>query len=145
MNSLYILKTMRRRDEKGFTMLEVLFAIAIMGITILPLLGLMAMAPSLHVQREQQMRSAFLAQLMVEDVKFDAMADFSSDYSDTGDFSDYLAKYMGEADRLDYQGFKYTVTDEDDPDVSNMKIITVDVGYLDAVLVTVNFKVTKRN
>lgn len=166
MYRLYVLKTMGRRDEKGFTMLEVLFAITLMGIAILPLLGLMAMAPSLHVRRERDMRSAFLAQLMAEDIKHDAMADFDGPggigYNISGDFSDYPPE-LPEAERLGsgYSGFRYTITDtfdpgSYDPDDPAMQIrpITVEVGYdvdgsnsLESgeFLVTVNVKVARRN
>jgi hypothetical protein len=145
---------------------------ALLSITILPLLGFMAMAPSLHVKRERDIRSAFLAQLMAEQIKHDGMADFDGPdldgdgdgdgYNISGDFSDYPAQ-LPEAERLgsDYQNFRYTVTDSFDPvsydpDDPTMQIrpITIEVGYdvdgsstLDSneVLVTVNVKVARRN
>ena len=125
-------------DQSGFTMLEILVSIMLMSIVIIPLLGLMADAARIHVQLERQTRSAFLAQLKLEEVKNEATLDFSTDYT-TGAPVEFSAPDLG---------FKYTITDTDEiPD--DMKAITVVVWY-DEVnddnerSVTLNTKVARR-
>ncbi len=126
-------------SESGFTMLEILVSIALMSIVIIPLLGLMADATKIHVQLERQTRSAFLAQLKLEEVKNDATADFTSDYDATA--VEFSAPDLG---------FKYNITDT--VDIANdMKAITVVVWYdeddddtADERSFTLNTKVARR-
>lgn len=109
------------RNEDGFTILEILVSIAILSITIIPLVGLFSTAVVIHAQREQQTRTAFLAQLRLEEVKQKATYDFSTDYSipetsggDPGGFSAPDDKY------------KYTIIDDNDTD---LREITIQVWY----------------
>ena len=102
------------RDERGFTMLEILVSVAIMAIAVVPLLGLLTSAPVLHQQREQQMRAAFLAQLRLEEVKQKITVGFDNDYDRSTDplVDDFPA-----------------TDDPDTSDVDNLKVITVEVLY----------------
>ena len=125
-------------NQSGFTMLEILVSIMLLSIVIIPLLGLMAHAARIHVQLERHTRSAFLAQLKLEEVKNKATLDFSTDYT-TAAPVEFSAPDLG---------FKYTITDTDDI-TGNMKAITVVVWYdeideEDERSVTLNTKVARR-
>ena len=108
--------SLSHRNENGFTMLEILVSIAILSITIIPLLGLMANAPLLHAQMEHKTRAAFLAQLKIEEVKNAATYNFAPDRDVPAatSFPDPDSKY------------EYTVIDDGDADI---KDITVQVWY----------------
>ena len=126
------------RCENGFTMLEILVSIALMSIVIIPLLGLMTDAARIHSHLERQTRSAFLAQMKLEEIKNDITLDFILNLPVTGEFPDPDL------------GFKYIVTDTVDiPD--DMKTISVEVWYdeddddtADERSVTLNTKVARR-
>ncbi len=109
-----------RKDESGFTMLEILASVAILSIAVIPMLSLLTSAPVLHAEREQQTRAAFLAQLKLEAVKQKVLYDddFAIDY-------DEAATAFSAPD----SEFKYTVTDTDDPGGDDMKDLTVHVWY----------------
>jgi len=72
------------KGEAGFTMVEVLVALAILAITIIPLMGLFTMAPVLHQHREQKLRAGFLAQLRLEQVKNEITYNFNYQYPGIG-------------------------------------------------------------
>jgi len=107
-------------NESGFTMLEVLVSVGLMGIVIIPLMGLLASAAVLHAQREQETRAIFLAQKKIEEIKNNATTDFAADYNKSPgagtDFPSPDSKY------------KYTVIDSEGSDI---KDITVQVWYDD--------------
>ena len=109
---------MEFKNESGFTMLEILVSIMLMSIVLIPLLGLMADAARIHVQLERQTRSAFLAQLKMEEVKNDATLDFADDYN-TVNPEEFLDPDSG---------FKYIVTDTVDI-ADDVKAISVQVWY----------------
>lgn len=67
--------------EDGFTMIEVLGAIVILAITIVPMLGLFTIAPALHLHREYLTRAAFLAQVRTEEVRDNLINSFTSDFN----------------------------------------------------------------
>jgi len=102
------------RGEAGFTMVEVLVALAILAITVTPLMGLFTMAPMLHAQREQQLRAAFLAQLRLEEVKNKIIHNFEFQYpgdgynKSDGAAADFPTDEGFEASDANY---KYTITD----------------------------------
>ena len=108
---------MSHMNENGFTMLEILAAVAILSIVIVPLMGLMASAPLLHAKQEQQVRAAFLAQLKLEEVKNKIIYDndFTNDYDESA--TAFPAPDLK---------FKYTV---DDPESGDLKTVTVQVWY----------------
>ena len=76
-----------RNSDDGFTLLEVLAAIALLSIVVTPLLGLITSSLAMHSQREYQTRAAFLAQLRLEEVKqnITGSSDFANaDYNKPG-------------------------------------------------------------
>ena len=95
-------------------------SIMLMSIVLIPLLGLMADAARIHVQMERYTRSAFLAQLKLEEVKNDATLNFAADYS-----TDPVNPLEFPAPDL---GFKYIVTDTPEI-IDDMKAISVEVWY----------------
>ena len=102
------------RGEAGFTMVEVLVALAILAITVTPLMGLFTMAPMLHAQREQQLRAAFLAQLRLEEVKNKIIHNFEFQYPGDGyNKSDGAAADFptDEGFELSDANYRYTITD----------------------------------
>jgi prepilin-type N-terminal cleavage/methylation domain-containing protein len=102
----------RRKRENGFTMLEILASIALLSITIIPLLGLLAGSLVSHAQREQQLRAAFLAQKRLEEVKDEIL---SNDL--VGDYNEAATAFP--APDLNY---KYIVTVTDDADIRNIAV-----------------------
>ena len=135
------------RGEAGFTMVEVLVSLAILAITVTPMMGLFTMAPMLHAYREQQLRSAFLAQLRLEEVKNKATYNFDGDYNKAaGAATDFPTGDGFESSDADY---RYTITDNitdtvpdpdagpgggvggggGAPDIDVMRDITIEVWY----------------
>lgn len=108
------IENQKSKISNGFTMLEVLAAIAILAITVVPLVGLLSTAITIHVQREQETRAAFLAQLKLEEIKNIVTLDFGSDYNKpAGDATDFPAPNSR---------FRYTVTDNVDPDIKDITV-----------------------
>ena len=102
----------RRKTQNGFTMLEILASIALLSITIIPLLGLITSTLVSNAQREQQLRAAFLAQKRLEEVK-DAV--LSNDL--VGDYNEVATAFPAPDSR-----YKYTVTVTDDSDIRNIAV-----------------------
>lgn len=112
--------------EHGFTMIEVLGAIVILAITIVPLLGLFAMAPALHLQREELTRAAFLAQVRTEEVRDNLIGSFGGDFNKpngaAGDF------HVDDGFEPSDSRYKYTISHNDDDE---LKDVTVTVWHDD--------------
>jgi prepilin-type N-terminal cleavage/methylation domain-containing protein len=102
----------RRKRESGFTMLEILASIALLSITIIPLLGLLAGSLVSHAQREQQLRAAFLAQKRLEEVKDEIL---STDLSDS--YNEDPTAFPAPDSR-----YKYTVTVTGDTNIMNIAV-----------------------
>lgn len=106
--------------KRGFTLIEVLLAIVLLGVGVIPLLGGLARSSISSVRNEREMRTVFLAQQLVENVKSQAVNNFS------GDYSQGPTRFSGPD-----QGFKYTidyyVSDGDDAD--KIRSIHVTVWY----------------
>lgn len=102
----------RRKTQNGFTMLEILASIALLSITIIPLLGLITSTLMSNAQREQQLRAAFLAQKRLEEVK-DAL--LSNDL--VGNYNEPPTAFSAPDSR-----YKYTVTVTEDPDIRDIAV-----------------------
>ncbi len=127
-------------------MLEILASVALLSIAVLPLLSLLTSAPVLHAQREQQTRAAFLAQLRLEEVKYEITIDFNADYYDDGNPSNdpdgkyneggYKKSTTSSTDFLAPDAdFRYTISDDEDTDI---KEIMITVWYDEDGVVTQN-------
>ena len=116
-------KIIRNRDD-GFTLLEVLAAIALLSIVVTPLLGLITSSLAMHSQREYQTRAAFLAQLRLEEVKqkITGSSDFGgADYNKPGVSTTDFRTEDGfhESDSK----FRYTIWHDGDADMKHVKVI----------------------
>ena len=114
--------------ERGFTMVEVLASVALLAIAVTPMMGLFTLAPRFHVQREQQIRAAFLAQLRLEDVKQKLGSDFgSADYKkSSGSATDFDDGDSGGPDDFfpaSDSKFRYTVDYSNDSGIKDLTII----------------------
>jgi prepilin-type N-terminal cleavage/methylation domain-containing protein len=128
--SAHIFKGRFPLRQSGFTMLEILASIAIMAIAVLPLLGLIASTPALHMKKEQEVRATFLAELRLEEVKnrFKIASDLGIfgivDYNKaTGSSTDFTT---GEGFKLSDAIYKYTISHGDETDI---KTLTVEVWF----------------
>lgn len=92
--------------EHGFTMIEVLGAIVILAITVVPMLGLFTIAPALHLQREYLTRAGFLAQVRTEEIREHLINSFGTVLNkDTGDANDFLPPQFEPSD----SAYRYTI------------------------------------
>jgi len=126
--------------ERGFTILEILFAIVILSIALIPLMKMLPEALILDAQMERETKVVFLAQRKMEEVKNKAIYDFSQDYAES-------ATAFPSPDST----FKYTVSDDQG---TGIKEITVNVWYdkngngsvdMDEEDIELNTKVAERN
>lgn len=101
--------------ERGFTILEVLIAIIILSVTLIPLIGLLPQVLVISSEVDRQTKVSFLARQKVEEVKTKTICNFTYDYSEpTTPFPDPDST------------FKYTVTVGTGSDI---KDINVSVWY----------------
>lgn len=80
---MIFLFSMYRLNEKGFTLIEVLLAIVILGIAIIPLMQIFPQASLIAANTKQETRIGFLAQQKLEQVKGQALAYFYGNYSES--------------------------------------------------------------
>jgi len=87
---------MLNRNDRGFTLLELLFAIVILTITIVPLMLLLPQIMATNMNIEQTNRAGFLAQKKMEEMKTKSLTYFNWDYSESTatSFSSPDAEYM---------------------------------------------------
>ena len=103
------------RLESGYTLLEILVAISILSIVLIPLMEMLPRTLLMSSQLERETKVAFLAQRKVEDVKCRAIYDFSVDYTES-------AAAFPAPD----SSYKYTVSDDQGAEI---KEIAVTVWY----------------
>ena len=124
----------------GYTLLEVLLAISIMSIALIPLMEMLPQALLLDAQLEREAKAAFLAQRKLEEVKSKAIYDFDQDYTES-------ATAFPSPD----SAFKYTVSDDQGAEI---KEIAVNVWYdkdgngsagSDEEQIELNTKIAKRD
>ncbi len=127
-------------NEVGFTLLEVLAAIVILSVVLIPLTEMLPRTLILDSQLERETRAAFLAQQKLEGVKCRAMYNFNPDYDESAT-----------AFPFPDSTFKYTVSDDQG---SEIREISVTVWYDedddntvddDEESIELNTKIAKRN
>ena len=101
--------------ESGYTLLEIIMAISILSIALIPLMEMLPQALLLDAQLERETKIAFLAQRRSEAVKSRAIYDFAQDYTESAT-----------AFPLPDSAFKYTVSDDQGAEI---KEIAVTVWY----------------
>ena len=99
-------------DERGFTLLEILAAIVILSIALIPMMEMLPAALVLDSQLEQKTRVTFLAQRKLEEVKCKAIYDFSPDYSES-------ATAFPSPD----VSFKYVLTDDQGTEIKEISVV----------------------
>ena len=103
------------RLQSGYTLLEILMAISILSIVLIPLMEMLPRTLLLDARLERETKVAFLAQREVEEVKSRAIYDFSMDYSESA--TAFPAPDLS---------YKYTVSDDQGAEI---KEIAVTVWY----------------
>jgi type II secretory pathway pseudopilin PulG len=109
------IKSQKSKIESGFTILEILFTVIIVGIALVPIMKLLPEALVLDAQMERETRVAFLAQLKIEEVKSEVIHDFTQDYTESA-----TAFPSPDSD------YKYTVSDDQG---TGIKEIAVNIWY----------------
>jgi len=103
-------------DRNGFTILEILVAIAILSIALIPMIQIFPQVLIVNAQVEQEARSAFLSQQKMEEVKGKILSYFEPNYS----VATPTAFPSPDAT------FKYTISDDGGAEI---KVLTVRVWY----------------
>lgn len=101
----------QKGKEHGFTLIEILISVIVLVIALVPLSGVITKSLGSNVDIEYINRTAFLAQLKMEEIKTLIFADYERDYSET-------AKAFLSPDN----GFKYIIEDDGDPEFKQIKI-----------------------
>ena len=102
----------------GYTFLEVLMALVILSAALIPIMTWVPMAIQTKLQTERKTTAVFLAQGLMEELRYKIIANFSTSRN-TPSPQAFLSPY---------QDFRYTVTDNLDPD---LKTISVDVWHIE--------------
>lgn len=80
-------------DQKGFSLIEIMFALALIGISLATLLAAQSQGLSLANEAKFNTTAAFLAQKKMAELE---LADMNSLVSDSGDFGDLYPEYYWE-------------------------------------------------
>jgi prepilin-type N-terminal cleavage/methylation domain-containing protein len=115
-----VLKKTGCSGEYGFTMIEVLGAIVILAITIVPMLGLFTIAPALHLQREYLTRAAFLAQVRTEEIRDNLIDSFTGDFNKPNGAADDFP--VSEGFEPSDSGYRYTIAHDTDDELKDVTI-----------------------
>ena len=97
--------------ESGYTLLEIIMAISILSIALIPLMEMLPQALLLDAQLERETKVAFLAQRRSEAAKSRAIYDFAQDYSES-------ATAFPPPDSV----FKYTVSDDQGAEIKEIAV-----------------------
>lgn len=84
------------RGRHGFTLLEILIALVILGVALTGLLQLEALGVRLRSQAQELTLATFLAQSRMTDVELDALKQFPELGSRSGDFGEAYPGYRWE-------------------------------------------------
>jgi type II secretory pathway pseudopilin PulG len=113
------------KNEKGFTLIELMLATVIVVISIIPITMMLPRMLTENRMVERENRAVFLGQMKMEEVKTKALTYFNHLYSETG--------YFISPPNFDPTGYEppdemfyYKVEDDND---SNIKTIKVTVWY----------------
>ncbi len=100
-----------KRANKGLTFLEVLTAILIMSVALVPILSWVPVSLRTKKKAENKMFAIFLAQSKLEELRIAALNNFSADY----DASSVVFP-------APYQNFRYTITDSADVGLKTLSV-----------------------
>jgi prepilin-type N-terminal cleavage/methylation domain-containing protein len=128
---------MKAENENGFTLVEILVALIVLVMGLIPMAGVVTHFLGENLDIERKDRTAFLAQWKMEEAKIKTIAHFDTDYSEPKGSDPVPSFDSGTPD----EKFKYdiditdtdyiTIKDKDNKDVSVLvaKTITVKVSY----------------
>ena len=97
--------------QDGYTLLEIIVAISILSIALIPLMEMLPSAMVLETQLERETKAAFLAQQKLEEVKGKALYNFDQDRSEA-------AAAFPSPD----SHFKYTVSDDQGTEIKEIEV-----------------------
>ncbi|MCA8942034.1 MAG: type II secretion system protein [Planctomycetes bacterium] len=120
---------MIRRDQTGFTLVEMLFAIGILTFGITSLIGVLSVGVSTRRTAEQRVRSAYTVDAVVQRIEQELLADIAFDPMAEDDELDLPALERQHSD--DYGGIDYTVRLSADPDYPELVLATIRVAWLE--------------
>jgi len=130
----------RLSQQNGFTLLELLLAIAILSIAIIPIMSIFPQVLLMSSKMERESRITFLAQKKLEEVKSQAISDFSQNYSSS-------ATAFSGSDSM----FKYVISDVVDNTIRSIRVTVwhdkdgSDTINGDEEWIELNTKVAERN
>ncbi len=84
------------RGRRGFTLLEILVALVVLGVALTALLQLEALGVRLRSQAQELTLATFLAQAKMTDVELDALKQFPEPGTTSGDFGEAYPGYRWE-------------------------------------------------
>jgi prepilin-type N-terminal cleavage/methylation domain-containing protein len=115
---------MKAENENGFTLIEILVALIVLVMALIPMAGVVTHFLGENLDLERKDRTAFLAQLKMEEAKIKTIAHFLDNHDES-------ATAFPAPD----SSFKYTVTlsfildDKGIPESYDIKLIQVNVWY----------------
>ena len=104
------------RVRKGFSFLEVLAALVILSVALIPILTWVPTTIQTKLKSERKTTAIFLAQSKIEELRYKIINSFTDDYNRTSLAFD-----------SPFQDFRYTVTDNLD---QNLKTISLKVWHI---------------
>lgn len=102
----------RFRQNKGFTLYEILLSSVILGVAIVPIMQVMPQALSTGAMVERLTKATFLAEKKMEETKNLAIYDFEVDYS-------VVVAPFAAPD----EDFKYTIIDDANAEIKTLAVI----------------------
>lgn len=107
-----------RSYKRGFTFLEVLAALVIMSVALVPIMIWVPVSLQTKLKSERKTTAIFLAQSKIEELRFRIIQNYSGDY------------YNADPNAFDppYQDFRYTATGDSNPE---LKTISVKVWHIE--------------
>lgn len=104
-------------NNKGFTLIEVLLAVVLLGIALIPIMQVMPSMYRINGDMIRENTLSFLAQDKLEEVKGGVINSFDTDRNETSQAFPSNASY------------RYSITDDNGTDI---KIITIQAWYGDS-------------
>lgn len=106
----------RLQSNKGFTLVEVLVAIAVLSIILVPLLSAFVVSANTNAKARQTLRATTLAQNVMEELKAYSLEDSANQYNGTAAGNSVISKAMASYETVQYNDgvHKAVTVDADD-------------------------------
>ena len=102
----------KEQRDAGFTLIELIAALAILTIALLPLVNWLPLSIQTQIKAERKTKAIFLTQAKLEELRTAIINNFDKDYNQLNPL----------AFTPPYQNFRYSITDDLD---ANLKTISV--------------------